>query len=125
VIGERVTSEGEQDVVAPPGIVCRGEVQCDRDERTDVLYADGLDMDVGDDGGLIVVIRRSSATGRGRGRRRRKRLDQGHRDVGLLGEDGSRALLLFEDGLEARSDRTGQRRKGNLKILNVPPGWHL
>jgi hypothetical protein len=40
-----------------------GEVQLDRDERTDVLHADALVVDVGDDGGLIVVIRWSSATG--------------------------------------------------------------
>jgi hypothetical protein len=33
----------------------------------DVLHAGGLDVDVGDDGGLIVIVRRSSATGGGRG----------------------------------------------------------
>jgi hypothetical protein len=44
-----------------------GEVQHDYDERTNVLYAGGLDMDVDNDGGLIVIVRWSSATGGGRG----------------------------------------------------------
>jgi hypothetical protein len=56
VIRERVTPKGEQDVVAPPGVVRGGEVQRDRDERTDVLYVGCLDVDVGDDGSLVVVI---------------------------------------------------------------------
>jgi hypothetical protein len=47
-----------------------GEVQCDQDETTDILNASGLDMDVGDDGGLVVVVRQNSVTGGGRGRRR-------------------------------------------------------
>jgi hypothetical protein len=97
MIGERVMPEGEPDVVTPPGVVRGGEVQSDRDERTDVLHADGLDMDVGDDGGLIVVVRRSNATDEGRGRRRQRRLDQGCRGAGFLGEDGSRALLLLRE----------------------------
>jgi hypothetical protein len=67
VIGERVTPEGEQDVVAPPAVVCGGEVQRDRDARTDVLHASVLNNDVGDDGGLVVIIRWSSVTGKGRG----------------------------------------------------------
>jgi hypothetical protein len=41
----------------PPGVVRGGEVQRDRDERTDVLHAGGLDMDVGDDGGFVVIVR--------------------------------------------------------------------
>jgi hypothetical protein len=40
-----------------------GEVQCDQDETTDILNASGLDMDVGDDGGLVVVVRQNSVTG--------------------------------------------------------------
>jgi hypothetical protein len=56
VNGDRVTLEGEQDVVAPPGVVHGGEVQRDRDKRMDVLHAGGLDMDVADDGGLVVVV---------------------------------------------------------------------
>jgi hypothetical protein len=56
VIRERVTPEGEQDVVAPPGVVRGGEVQQDRDKRTDVLHGGGLDVDVDDDGGLIVIV---------------------------------------------------------------------
>jgi hypothetical protein len=67
MIGERVMPEGEQDVVAPPDVVRGGDVQCDRDERTDVLYAGGLDVDVGDDDDLVVIVRRSSATGEGPG----------------------------------------------------------
>jgi hypothetical protein len=31
-------------------------VQRDQDERMDVLHAGGLDVDVGDDGGLVVVV---------------------------------------------------------------------
>jgi hypothetical protein len=65
VIRERVTPEGEQDVVAPPCIVRGGEVQRDRDERIDDLHAGSLDVDVGDDGGLIVIIQRSRVTGGG------------------------------------------------------------
>jgi hypothetical protein len=61
----------------------------------DVLHAYSLDVDVGDDGGLIVVTRRSSATCGGQGQCRRRRLDQGYRDAGLLGEDGSCTLLLL------------------------------
>jgi hypothetical protein len=57
VVGEGVTPNGEQYVVAPPGIVRGGEVQRDRDERTDVLHTSGLNVDVADDGGLIVVVR--------------------------------------------------------------------
>jgi hypothetical protein len=95
VVGEGVTSEGEQYVVAPSGIVCGGEVQCDRDERTDVLHASGLDMDVGDDGSLIVIVRRSRATDGGGGRGRG--FDQGYCGASLLGEDGSRALLLLQE----------------------------
>jgi hypothetical protein len=34
----------------------------------DVLHAGGLDVDIGDDDGLVVVIRQSSTTGGGRGR---------------------------------------------------------
>jgi hypothetical protein len=49
----------------PPCIVCEGEIQCERDERTGVLNAGGLDMDVGNDDGLIVVVRWSSVTGGG------------------------------------------------------------
>jgi hypothetical protein len=97
VIGERVMPDGEQDVVAPSGVVRGGEVQHDRDERKDVLHTDSLDVDVGDDSGIVFVIRRSSMTGGGRGRHRRRRLDQGCRDTGLLDEDGSRALLLLQE----------------------------
>jgi hypothetical protein len=96
VIGERVTTEGE-DIVAPPGVVCRGEVQCDPDERTDVLYAGGLDMDVGDDSDLVVIVRWSSTSSGGRGWHRQRRLNQGHRGAGLLGEDGSYVLLLLKE----------------------------
>jgi hypothetical protein len=67
MIEERVPPEGEQDVVALPGVVCGGDIQCDRDERMNVPNAGDLDMDVGDDSGLVVIIRWSSATGRGRG----------------------------------------------------------
>jgi hypothetical protein len=95
VIRERVMLEGERDVVVPPGVVQGGEVQCDRDERTDVLHAGGLDAEVGDDGSLVVIVRRSSTTDRGRGWRRRRRLDQGRRAAGFLGEGGSRTLLLL------------------------------
>jgi hypothetical protein len=56
MIGERITPEGEQDAVTPPGVVQGGEVQHDREERTDVLYAGGLDVDVGDDSGLVVIV---------------------------------------------------------------------
>jgi hypothetical protein len=56
VIRERVTPEGEQDVVTPLGIVRRREVQHDRLERMNVLHAGSLDVDVGDDGSLIVII---------------------------------------------------------------------
>jgi hypothetical protein len=72
-----------------------GEIQHDRDERTDVMHVGGLDVDVGDDGGLVVVVRWSSATGGGRGQRRWRRLDQCHHGAGLLGEDDSRALLFL------------------------------
>jgi hypothetical protein len=67
---ERVTFEGEQYVVAPPGVVCGGEVQRDRDERTDVLYVDGLDVDVDDDGGFVVIVRWSRTTDGVKDRRR-------------------------------------------------------
>jgi hypothetical protein len=70
VIGERLTPKGEQDVVAPLGVVRGGEVQRDRDERMDILHASGLDVDVGDDGDLVVVVRQSCATDGGRGRHR-------------------------------------------------------
>jgi hypothetical protein len=63
VIGERVTPEGEQYVVAPLGIVHGGEVQCNQDERTDVLHVGSLNVDVGDDDDLVVVVRPSSTTG--------------------------------------------------------------
>jgi hypothetical protein len=62
MVEERLKPEGEQDVVALPGIVRGGEVQSDPDDRMDVLHAGGLDVGVGDDGGLIVVVRRSSGT---------------------------------------------------------------
>jgi hypothetical protein len=65
MVGEGVTPKGEQYIVGPPGVVRGGEVQCDRGERTYVLHADSLDMDVGDDGGLVVVIQQSSGTGGG------------------------------------------------------------
>jgi hypothetical protein len=52
MVEERLKPEGEQDVVALPGIVRGGEVQSDPDDRMDVLHA----------GGLIVVVRRSSGT---------------------------------------------------------------
>jgi hypothetical protein len=55
VVGGGVTHEGEQYVVVPPGVVPRGEIQHDRDERTNVLHAGNLDMDVDDDGDLIVI----------------------------------------------------------------------
>jgi hypothetical protein len=42
-----------------------GEVQRDRDERMDVLYAGILYVDVGDDGSLVVIVRWSSTTGGG------------------------------------------------------------
>jgi hypothetical protein len=84
MIGERVTPEGELDIVAPLGVVRGGEVQCDQDERTDVLNTSSLDMDAGIDGDLVVIVRWSSATGGGQGRRRWRRLDQGHRGTGLL-----------------------------------------
>jgi hypothetical protein len=64
---ERVTPEGEQDVVAPAGIVQRGEVQRDQDERTDVLHAGGLDVDVVNDSSLVVVVQWSNVIGRGWG----------------------------------------------------------
>jgi hypothetical protein len=48
--------EGEQYVVAPPSVVRGGEVQCDRDERMDVLHVDDLDVHVGDDNSLIVIV---------------------------------------------------------------------
>jgi hypothetical protein len=57
VIVERVTREGEQDIIAPPDIVHEGEVQHDRDERTDVLHTGSLDMDVGDDDNLVIIVR--------------------------------------------------------------------
>jgi hypothetical protein len=60
---ERVTPDGEQDVVVPSGVVRGGEVKRDRGERTDVLNASDLDVDVGDDGSLVVIVRRSHATG--------------------------------------------------------------
>jgi hypothetical protein len=56
VIGERVTPEGEQYVVAPLGIVHGGEVQCNQDERTNVLHVGSLNVDVGDDDDLVVVV---------------------------------------------------------------------
>jgi hypothetical protein len=64
---ESVMPEGEQDVVVPLGLVHGGEVQRDRDERTDVLHASVLDVDVGDDGSLVVIVRRSSVTDGARG----------------------------------------------------------
>jgi hypothetical protein len=75
-----------------------GEVQRDRDERMDVLYVSCLDMDVRDDGGLVIIVQRSSVTGGGWGLRRQRRLDQGCRGMGLLGEDGRPLLLLEECG---------------------------
>jgi hypothetical protein len=47
----------------PSGVVRGGEVKRDRDERTDVLNASDLDVDVGDGGSLVVIVRRSHATG--------------------------------------------------------------
>jgi hypothetical protein len=41
VVRERVTPEGEQYIVAPLSIVRGGEVQRDRDDRTDVRYGGG------------------------------------------------------------------------------------
>jgi hypothetical protein len=38
MVRERLTPEGEQYIVTPPGVVCGGEVQRDRDERMDVLH---------------------------------------------------------------------------------------
>jgi hypothetical protein len=67
VIRDRVTPKGEQEVVMPPGIVRGGEVQRDWDEKTDVLHVGGLDMDVGDDGSLIVIARWSITIGGVRG----------------------------------------------------------
>jgi hypothetical protein len=96
VIRERVTTEGEQNIVAPLGVVRGGVVQRDRDERMNILHVDGLDVDVGDDGNLVVIVRQSSVTGGGQGWHRRRRLDQGHRGVGFLGEEGSCALLLLQ-----------------------------
>jgi hypothetical protein len=59
------------------------------------LHTDSLDVDVGDDSGIVFIIRWSSMTREGQGRHRRRRLDQGCRDAGLLDEDGSRMLLLL------------------------------
>jgi hypothetical protein len=62
VVGGGVTPEGEQYIVVPPGVVPGGEIQHDRDERTNVLHADSLDVDVDDDGDLVVIIQRRHHT---------------------------------------------------------------
>jgi hypothetical protein len=97
VIEEGVTLEGEPYIVVPPGVVHGGEVQCDRDERTDVLHASGLDVDIGDDDGLVVAVQWSSTTDGGQGRRRGSGLNQDYRGVSLIDEDGSCALLLLQE----------------------------
>jgi hypothetical protein len=70
VVGEGVTPKGEQCIVAPPGVVRGGEVQRERDKRTNVLHASSLDVDVGDDYSLVVVVRQDSTASEGRGRHR-------------------------------------------------------
>jgi hypothetical protein len=67
MVGEGVTREGEQYDVVPSGVVRGGKFQRDRDERMNVLHAGGLDVDIGDDNGLVVIVRWSSATDGGRG----------------------------------------------------------
>jgi hypothetical protein len=62
-----------------------------------VLHSNSLDVDVGDDDGLVVIIRWSSVTGGGQGWCRQRRLDQGCRSMGFLGEDDSHALLLLQE----------------------------
>jgi hypothetical protein len=54
-------------------------------------------MDFGNDGSLIVVVRRSSGTSGDQGRCRRRRFDQGHHDVGFLGEDDGSTLLFLRE----------------------------
>jgi hypothetical protein len=56
VVEEGVTPEGEQYVVVPPSVVRGGEVQRDRDKRMNVLHVGGLDMDISDDGSLVVIV---------------------------------------------------------------------
>jgi hypothetical protein len=89
LIGESIPSEGEKHVVTPTDIMCGRRVQHDRDERMDVWHAGSLDVEVGDDGSLVV----SGARGEGRaaslrlgGRRRR------------LAEERSSASLICEGG---------------------------
>jgi hypothetical protein len=47
----------------PLCVIRGGEVQHDRDERTDVLHTGVLDVDVSDDSGLIVVVRLTGGRG--------------------------------------------------------------
>jgi hypothetical protein len=75
-------------------------------------------VDVGSDGCLVVIVRWSSATGGGRGRCRQRRLDQGRRDVGFLGEGGSRALLLLQECSGGKHPGVG----GIILLLRVGGG---
>jgi hypothetical protein len=75
-------------------------------------------VDVGDDCGLVVIVQWNSATDGGQGRRRRRRLNQGRRGAGLLGEDGSRALLLLQESGGDKDLDTG----GVVLLLHVGDG---
>lgn len=43
---ERQLPNGEQELLAPAGVVGRGDVKDDEDEPPDVLNSNGLDMEV-------------------------------------------------------------------------------
>jgi hypothetical protein len=95
MIGESTPPKGEKHVVTPTGVMCGRGVQHDRDKRTDVQHVGSLDVEVGNDGSLIVggVRGEGGVTGLHLGGRRR-RLDEECSSMSLIRE-GDCCMLFF------------------------------
>jgi len=50
---QRVLADDEEDLIAPPGVVPGVDVEEDMDEAPDVLYADGLNVQIDESGGFM------------------------------------------------------------------------
>jgi hypothetical protein len=53
VVLQRELADGEEELLAPAGVVVSGEVEDDRHEEPDVVDSDGLGVQVKEGGGLM------------------------------------------------------------------------
>ena len=57
--------QGEEEQLAPPGVLAGGELEDDRHDSADILDADGLRVEVGEDRGFVEKRRRRGGRAEG------------------------------------------------------------